>query len=242
MGETAKKLTLILGGARSGKSTLAEKLAQIRAGEAGGVLYVATLLPYDAEMRERVALHRASRPASWRTLEAPYKLTEAILANLQGESLVLLDCLTVWTANRLIALMEPGLMVPTEIFEEELPVTPAIEQSVQLPVELPVEPPTTPEQAAAGDKAEKVIDYLALEREMGAELDNLLTGLQEGGVGLVLVSNEVGMGLVPPYPLGRAYRDLLGRLNQRLAGRADEVFFVLAGIPVDLKRLQAELS
>ncbi len=230
MQETAKKITLILGGVRSGKSTLAEKLAATRAGDAGGVLYVATLLPYDAEMRERVTLHRASRPAVWHTLEAPYKLTDAILANLQGEKLVLLDCLTVWTANRLIALMEPDLFTPTEIFEEELP------------VELPVEPPTKPEQGSDKDKSEKVIDYLALEREMGAELDNLLVGLQERGVGLVLVSNEVGMGLVPPYPLGRAYRDLLGRLNQRLASRADEVFFVLAGIPVDLKRLQAELA
>ncbi len=230
MQETAKKITLILGGARSGKSTLAEKLAATRAGDAGGVLYVATLLPYDAEMRERVTLHRASRPAGWRTLEAPYKLTDAILANLQGEKLVLLDCLTVWTANRLIALMEPGLLASTEIFEEELP------------VELPVEPPPKPEQGSDKDKTEKVIDYLALEREIGAELDNLLVGLQERGVGLVLVSNEVGMSLVPPYPLGRVYRDLLGRLNQRFASRADEVILVVAGIPVDLKRLQAELA
>lgn len=204
---------------------MAEKLAAKRAGQTGGVLYVATMLPYDAEMRDRVKQHRSSRPAGWRTLEAPYTLTEAVLAGLQGEKVVLLDCLTVWTANRLIKEMEPGFLPPTEVFEEPLPEAP-VEQS----------------KAAQETLAEvKAIDYAALEREMGAELDDLLVGLRERGVGLVVVSNEVGMGLVPPYPLGRAYRDLLGRLNQRVAAQVDEAFFVLAGIPVDLKRLQAEL-
>ena len=216
-----------MGGARSGKSTLAEKLAATRAGEAGGVLYVATMLPYDGEMRDRIKQHQASRQAGWRTLEAPYQLAGAVLANLSGEKLVLLDCLTVWTANRLIAVMEPGFMAPAEILEE-----PSVEPQ-------DVDQPAKSQETATGAAA---IDYLALEEELSAELEKLLAGLQERGVGLVLVSNEVGMGLVPPYPLGRAYRDLLGRLNQRLAGRADEVFFVLAGIPVDLKRLQAALS
>jgi adenosylcobinamide kinase/adenosylcobinamide-phosphate guanylyltransferase len=235
MQEAAKRFTLILGGARSGKSTLAEKLAQTRAGKTGKVLYVATLLPYDEEMRERVVLHRANRPESWRTLEAPYNLADQVLAALKGEDIVLLDCLTVWSANRLIAAMEPDLMRAKVIFEEELP----------------DEPPARSGQAGAGDTGQnnqavppelKAVDYQALEHEMGAELERLLVGLQAAGMGLVLVSNEVGMGLVPPYPLGRAYRDLLGRLNQRLAGQADEVFFVMAGIPVDLKRLQAEFG
>jgi adenosylcobinamide kinase / adenosylcobinamide-phosphate guanylyltransferase len=237
MPEPVKRITLILGGARSGKSRLAEKLAQSRAADTGGVLYVATLTPADAEMRERVIQHRASRPATWRTLEAPFDLTGPVMAALQGERLVLLDCLTIWTANRLMAAMEPGLLTPTEIFEEDLP-----------------QPSAGPDQPAAAAKpgeasavvppppAQPVTDYRALEDEMGAELDRLLAGLRERGVGLVLVSNEVGMGLVPPYPLGRAYRDMLGRLNQRLAAQADEVFFVLAGIPVDLKRLQVELE
>jgi adenosylcobinamide kinase / adenosylcobinamide-phosphate guanylyltransferase len=238
MAEPAKRITLILGGARSGKSHLAEKLAQSRAAGSGGVLYVATLAPADAEMRERVIQHRASRPATWRTLEAPFDLTGPVLAALQGERLVLLDCLTIWTANRLLAAMEPGLLTPPEIFEEELP-----------------PPPTGPDQPAPAAKpadgsaadplsppTQSLTDYRALEEEMGAELDRLLAGLRGRGVGLALVSNEVGMGLVPPYPLGRAYRDMLGRLNQRLAAQADEVFFVLAGIPVDLKRLQVELE
>jgi adenosylcobinamide kinase/adenosylcobinamide-phosphate guanylyltransferase len=201
------------------------------------VLYVATLAPADAEMRERVIQHRASRPAAWRTLEAPFDLTGPVMAALQGESLVLLDCLTIWTANRLLAAMEPDPLSPTEIFEEELP----------QPATGPGQPPAAakPGEASAAippPPAQPVTDYQALEDEMGAELDRLLAGLRGRGVGLVLVSNEVGMGLVPPYPLGRAYRDMLGRLNQRLAAQADEVFFVLAGIPVDLKRLQAEFE
>lgn len=227
MEDTAKKITLILGGARSGKSTLAEKLAAKRTGETGGVLYVATMLPYDTEMRDRVKQHRANRPANWRTLEAPYTLAGAVLAELQDEKVVLLDCLTVWTANRLIKEMEPGFLPTAEVFEE-LP-----------PCDQPAEHSTTTQKALSEVKA---IDYAALEREMGTELDNLVVGLRERGVGLVLVSNEVGMALVPPYPLGRAYRDLLGRLNQRIVAQADEAFFVLAGIPVDLKRLQAELT
>jgi adenosylcobinamide kinase/adenosylcobinamide-phosphate guanylyltransferase len=203
------------------------------------VLYVATLAPADAEMRERVIQHRASRPATWRTLEAPFDLTGPVLAALQGERLVLLDCLTIWTANRLLAAMEPDLLTPPEIFEEELP-SPTAGPEQPAPAAKPAG--TSNADSPPPPPAQSVTDYRALEDEMGAELDRLLAGLRGRGVGLALVSNEVGMGLVPPYPLGRAYRDMLGRLNQRLAAQADEVFFVLAGIPVDLKRLQVELE
>ncbi len=223
MADTARKITLVLGGARSGKSTLAEMIAQKRAVDGGGILYVATLQPFDAEMRERVVSHKASRPANWRTLEAPYNLAGAVLQDLQAEKLVLLDCLTVWASNRLLMDMEPGLLEPATIFED----LPEAENAAQ-------EPPKT--------EALKPFDYKALENELGRELEKLLAGLKERGVGLVIVSNEVGMALVPPYPLGRAYRDLLGRLNQRVAALADEVFLVVAGIPVDLKKFQAEIE
>ncbi len=210
------KITLILGGARSGKSSLAEKLGQQRVGT-HAVLYVATLEPYDDEMRHRVTRHRASRPTTWRTVEAPFNLTGAILAALQTETLVLVDCLTVWSGNRIV---EASGMLDShnhEISDELLPTD---------------ETATTPPFA---------LDYDKLESEITAEINRLIVEMRRQDKDLLLVSNEVGMGLVPPYPLGRAYRDLLGRLNQRIAAQADEVLLVVAGIPIDLKRWQAEL-
>ncbi len=208
---SASRISLILGGARSGKSHFAEKLAARRAGHQG-VLYVATLQPFDDEMRERVVSHRASRPATWQTVEAPFKLADGLLPAIQDQQLALIDCLTVWTGN--LILRESGLdQSVTGIEEEE-----AVQSSVLSP------------------------DYARLETEIIAELESIIAQARRREFGLIIVSNEVGMGLVPPYPLGRAYRDLLGRVNQRLATLADEAFFVMAGIPVDLKRLQAELE
>ena len=95
-------VSLVLGGARSGKSHFAEATARRRAGD-NGVLYVATLQPYDEEMQQRIVSHRAARPASWVTVEAPLEPARAIKENLKNESLVLLDCLTLWATNRLLA-------------------------------------------------------------------------------------------------------------------------------------------
>jgi adenosylcobinamide kinase / adenosylcobinamide-phosphate guanylyltransferase len=191
------QVTLILGGARSGKSSFAEKLALKRAGE-NGVLYVATAEPLDAEMQERVIQHRAARPASWRTLETAYNLAADIKANWQTEQLALIDCLTVWTSNLLLRECEFSPTDPDDII-------------------LP--------------------DMVKLEKSIIAELTNLIEDCRQKQRGLIMVSNEVGMGLVPPYPMGRAYRDMLGRVNQRLAQEADEVFMVLAGLPVNWKAL-----
>lgn len=212
---TSNRISLILGGARSGKSSFAEKLAQARAGE-NGVLYVATLQPFDEEMRERVIKHKASRPASWRTVEAPFELASGLFAGLKKEKLALIDCLTVWTGNRI--LRESGLDIDHAVLEDD------------------------PEGAIPeASLTEKQPDYVKLEVDIIKELEEMITEARRRKTGLIMVSNEVGMGLVPPYPLGRAYRDLLGRVNQRLAALSDEVFLVVAGIPVDLKKLQAEL-
>lgn len=177
-----RQLTLILGGARSGKSTLAEKLA---AGQGGPVLYVATAVPFDDEMRLRIDRHRAERPSHWHTLEAPSQ-TGAAIASARPTGLVLLDCLTVLANNVIAPLPEP-------------------------------------------------IDAAAAESALNAEVDGLLAAYAAGNAEWIIVSNEVGLGIVPAYPLGRVYRDALGRANQRLAAQADRVLFMVAGLPMTVK-------
>ena len=175
------KLTLILGGARSGKSTYAEALAQQLAGDE--VLYIATAQALDVEMQDRIAKHRAQRPAAWPTLETPLHPARALLAQRPSQKLLLLDCMTLLVSNILLAHDNAG--------EAEV----AVRQ----------------------------------------EIDNLLTALTTLDAHLIVVSNEVGLGLVPDNALGRAYRDLLGRANQLLAQAADEVIFMVAGLALPIK-------
>ncbi|MCD1262012.1 bifunctional adenosylcobinamide kinase/adenosylcobinamide-phosphate guanylyltransferase [Paenibacillus athensensis] len=178
---------LVTGGARSGKSAFAEKLAKRRSQRG---MYIATSQIYDEEMRERVEAHRSQRMAAdfaWQTLEEPYELAD-LLGRLSGETggdAVLVDCLTLWLSNCLLRVeREPA---------SELLVT--------------------------------------------AQIDALVAAAAAFDGKLILVTNEVGSGIVPEYLLGRRFRDLAGRLNQRMAAVCDEVFLVTAGIPVELKRL-----
>ncbi len=180
-------VTLILGGARSGKSTHAEKLAS-NCGER--VLYIATAEAKDDEMARRIAVHRAERPAGWRTVEAPHSVAAAVertLMEISPPDALLLDCVTLLASNILLA-------------NETAP--PAATESALL-----------------------------------AELEALLTLRRERlpQTPLILVSNEVGLGIVPAYPLGRQYQDLLGRANQYLARHADRVLFMVAGLPMVVK-------
>jgi adenosylcobinamide kinase/adenosylcobinamide-phosphate guanylyltransferase len=179
----SRRLTLILGGARSGKSMYAERLAP-RLGRR--VLYVATAEPGDEEMAARIAAHRTTRPADWTTLEAPSFVGRAIQAAPGAFEVVLLDCLTLLANNVMARLPEP-------------------------------------------------IDDSAAELALTAETDGLLDAHSAGQAEWIVISNEVGLGLVPPYPLGRVYRDALGRANQRLAAAADNVFFMVAGMPLVMK-------
>jgi len=181
------KLTLILGGARSGKSHYAEQLADQLGGDS--VLYVATAQPFDDEMKARIAKHQAERPQSWSTVEAPQQTSNAIVERFHAttslEKVVLIDCLTVLTSNILLQFEDP--------FVDE------VEQTVN------------------------------------DEVDGLVQCIEKMDAHFIIVSNEVGLGLVPPYPLGRAYRDLLGRVNQRLARKADRVLFMVAGLSMTVK-------
>jgi adenosylcobinamide kinase/adenosylcobinamide-phosphate guanylyltransferase len=175
-----KRLTLILGGARSGKSDYARRLAAERGDR---VLYVATAEPGDDEMAARIAAHRAERPAHWRTLEAAIHVGTAIRSEAGAAEVILIDCLTLLASNVIVPLPEP----------------------------------------------------VAAEAALIAEVDGLLAAYAASQAQWIVISNEVGLGLVPPFPLGRAYRDALGRANQRLAAAADEVVFMVAGLPMRVK-------
>jgi adenosylcobinamide kinase/adenosylcobinamide-phosphate guanylyltransferase len=169
-------VTLVLGGVRSGKSRWAQQLAA----RAGKVVYIATAQPSDAEMEEKIRRHRADRPSTWPTIEEPLELGRAIASCDADCGVILVDCLTIFTANLLHA-------------EEQQP------------------------------------------GSMPQRLDELYRALRNPRAPVILVSNEVGSGVVPAYELGRRYRDALGELNQRVAAIADRVVLMVAGLPLALK-------
>lgn len=184
-----KRLTFILGGARSGKSRHAQNLAAERA---ANVLYVATAEAGDEEMATRIANHRTERPTHWHTLEAPRGVGPAIASYVSRFTqnaplpLILLDCLTLLASNVIVPLPEP-------------------------------------------------VSEATASAALNAEIDELLTAYQTLEAEWIVISNEVGLGIVPEYALSRAYRDALGRANQRLASAADEVLLMVAGLPLRVK-------
>ncbi len=166
------RLILVTGGARAGKSAFAQEWAHALGD--GMVSFIATAQPLDEEMRQRIAQHRAERPPSWETLEEPLEVPYT-LSLAQGR-VVLLDCLTLWVSNLMLA-----------------------------------------------------------GREVLPEVENLLAARAETGKTLLVVTNEVGMGIVPDNALARRYRDLLGAANRRIAEEADVVYLLVSGIPLKLK-------
>lgn len=166
---------LILGGARSGKSALAERIAMQSGRE---VVYIATAQPGDAEMRERIAHHRSRRPSHWSIVEEPVALAAVLRDRMGPERCVLVDCLTLWLSN---LLADP--------------------------------------------------DESRFERER----DALLAVLPDLQGDIVLVGNEVGLGIVPMGALTRRFVDESGRLHQAIARQCDRVLFVAAGLPLALK-------
>ena len=164
---------LVLGGARSGKSRYAQGRAEALPGE---LIYLATAQAFDEEMRERIALHRADRGPRWSTIEAPLELAEAITACSRPETVVLVDCLTLWASNLMLA-----------------------------------------------------------ERDTAAATEGLARSLSAARGPVILVANEVGLGIVPDNALARRFRDAAGRINQEMAGVVDSAIFIAAGLPIILK-------
>ena len=170
-------VALVLGGARSGKTRRALTLTETRCADTGASpVYIATAQAFDDEMRQRIRAHQAERGPEWRTVEAPMDLAGAVSANASGETVLLIDCLTLWLTNILLA-----------------------------------------------------------EHDIEAEAEALAKALRAAAGPVVVVSNEVGLSIVPENALARRFRDEQGRLNQIIAELADRVEFVAAGLPLTLK-------
>ena len=174
-----KRLTLVLGGVRAGKSTYAQRLAA----SGNRVLFIATAEAGDEDMEGRIEVHRESRSADWDTLEEPIDLVSALTPLLPRYDTILLDCLTLWVSNLMLA-----------------------------------------DSASESKRC-----------DIPAATRGLLELYRSGEASWVIVSNEVGLGVVPPTKLGRKYADELGRVNQLVAAEADDVYFMAAGLPLAVK-------
>ena len=202
----SKSFILILGGARSGKSSFAQSLATKLGGK---VLFVATGQSLDEEMASRIEEHKRMRPKNWRTLEIDIKLGQQLKERIEDADVVLLDCL--------------ALLVSNVILNPSLPLSLRAERSNLLALK------------AGSVKNLERIDFAEAEKQVTTEVKELIECINRHQGIFIVVSNEVGLGLVPENKLGRVYRDLLGKANQLLAQHADEVYFMASGIPVKIK-------
>ena len=173
MTSSLSRAVFVLGGARSGKSRFAEKLISDTGLDRH---YVATGQAWDDEMRDRIAQHRSDRGDLWTTHEEPLDLTVRLAAIDGDDRAVLVDCLTLWVTNLMMA-----------------------------------------------------------ERNIAAEFSALTEFLPKAKSRLVLVSNEVGLGIVPENRMAREFRDHAGRLHQMIAAASAEVYFIAAGLPLKMK-------
>jgi adenosylcobinamide kinase / adenosylcobinamide-phosphate guanylyltransferase len=171
---TVKKSIFVVGGCRSGKSRhaqeLAEKITDIHR------VFIATCVPYDEEMKDRVRRHRQDRGLTWTTVDAPVELADAILKQSQNARVILADCLTLWMSN---------LLMESENLE--------------------------------------------------SRVEELTKAIHQAQCPVIVVSNEVGTGIVPENALARQYRDAVGFANQKVAACVDKVIWMVAGIPILIK-------
>ena len=164
---------LILGGARSGKSAFAQAQAE---NLPGALVYIATAQAFDTEMEDRIARHQADRGGRWQTVETPLDLAKAIASHSRANTVLLVDCLTLWASNLMFA-----------------------------------------------------------EADIEAAIADLAAAINKAPGRIILVSNEVGLGIVPDNALARRFRDVAGTINQAIARTVDSVVFIAAGLPMVLK-------
>lgn len=170
------------------------------------VIYIATAQVWDDEMARRVKKHQDQRPSTWQLIEEPQNIRETLLDLQEEEGVILLDCITLWLSNLLLQ----GQTKP------DSPTTPANEDS-------PIAPQNNLEQ------------LVSLELKITATVKEVARLAREIKPQVIFVTNEIGQGIVPEYPLARAYRDIVGRCNRILAQTADKVYFVVAGFPMEIK-------
>lgn len=182
------KLVYVTGGARSGKSTFAENMIK----DSKQVVYIATSIPCDEEMVDRIKKHQNQRPKNWITIES-FKDIDKDIGKLENKSTdILLDCITIMITN---LMFESRRDYDTLSMDE--------------------------------------INYL--EKEISDQIDKVIKLKDIVNGTIIIVSNELGMGLVPEYRLSRIFRDIAGRMNQKLAKASDEAYLIVSGLQIKLK-------
>ena len=183
------RITLVTGGARSGKSSYAEKLAKE---STQPVAYIATAIPFDSGMKERIKKHQDSRPKEWTTVEGYKELHRVIEGLGLNHGTILLDCVTIMITNLMLEAENDWDTIPYEKIDR-------------------------------------------IEEEIKTEFYQLLDAVKERNLRFIIVTNELGMGIVPENRLSRIFRDIAGRVNQLFAKEAHEVVLTISGIPVRIK-------
>ncbi|HEX74143.1 MAG TPA: bifunctional adenosylcobinamide kinase/adenosylcobinamide-phosphate guanylyltransferase [Dehalococcoidia bacterium] len=183
----SKKCILLIGGARSGKSSFAQKLA-IKLNKP--VLFVATAEASDEEMRDRIEKHQKARPSDWSTLEVTNHIGKEITRKIGEYQVVIIDCITLLVNNTF---------------------------------------------GQYSHQNTEQIDAPFIEKKLTNEISELVECINQVDADFIIVTNEVGTGLVPANAVGRLYRDLLGKANQILAQRADDIYLMVAGLPLSIK-------
>lgn len=183
------KIVLVTGGARSGKSNFAEKLC---IDQNNSTAYIATSIPFDDEMKDRVKKHKESRPQNWNTYEI-YKDIYSIIKEISNKhQTVILDCVT--------------LLVNNLMFTYDMDIDKANQEEIN-----------------------------ELEKYIKDQVKKLIEEIKKTNLYFVVVTNELGMAVVPANKLSRVYTDIVGRINQQIASQSDEVYFVVSGIPMKIK-------